>query len=234
MSADTLFNLASEIFRSWSRWMTNDQRYGIVIYRVLSWLSKEHDENQEGADMKQPTRGSYEGRLRTPIAVHAMLIAVMLLLSACKGSSSEPTPQPNAQPTSAVVKLSTVGTLPAGKKIGTIDVSLNLAPGVTLKTGTNPIEPDTAVVTASGAAAGSLLAANYTAPTSTQPGRLRIAVISMSGFASGEFATVNGDIAAGNNPKASDFRLINFTATDNETPSSPLTGLTAGLSVDIL
>jgi hypothetical protein len=127
-----------------------------------------------------------------------------------------------------------VGTLPAGKKIGTIDVSLNLAPGVTLKTGTNPIEPDTAVVTASGAAAGSLLAANYSAPTSTQPGRLRIAVISVSGFAQGEFATVNGDIAAGHNPKASDFSFINFTVTDNETNTSPIPGLTAGLSVDIL
>ena len=85
--------------------------------------------------MKSPAIGSFEGRRRTPFAVHAMLIAVLLLFSACKGSSSETTPQPNAQPTTAVVKLSTVGTLPAGKKIGTIDVTLTLAPGVTLKTG---------------------------------------------------------------------------------------------------
>lgn len=165
---------------------------------------------------------------------YAFLMAVLLYLPACKGSSSDTTPQPPPQPTSAVVKLSTVGTLPAGKKIGTIDLSLILAPGVTLKTGANPIEPDTGVVTTSGAAAAaanSLIVANYTAPTSTQTGRVRIEIASL-GFDTGEFATINGDIAVGYNPTASDFSIANLAVTDNETNASPLAGLTAGISVE--
>jgi hypothetical protein len=182
--------------------------------------------------MKSPMMGSFEGRRRTPLAAHAVLIAVLLLFSACKGSSSEFTPQPNAQPTTVVVKLSTAGTLPAGKKIGGIDVTLNLAPGVTLKSTVNAPEPDAGVVTTSGVAANnSLIAANFTAPTSTLPGKVRINVISASGFGTGEFATVNGDIAAGNNPKAADFSATAFSIVDTET--NTLSGLTPGLSVDI-
>jgi hypothetical protein len=182
--------------------------------------------------MESPTMGSFAGRRRSPLAAHAMLIAVLLLFSACKGSSSETTPQPIAQPTTAVVKLSTVGTLPAGKKIGTIDVTLILAPGVTLKS-TNSPEPDAGVVMASGVAVNSLIAANYTAPTSTLPGKVRLALVNVSGFGTGEFATVNGDIAAGKNPKAADFSVADFSVTDSETTSSPISGLTTGLSVDI-
>ena len=182
--------------------------------------------------MKSPARGLFEGRRRAQFTVHATLIAVLLLFSACKGSSSDTTPQPNAQPTTAAVKLSTVGTLPAGKKIGTIEITLTLAPGVTLKTGADPKEPDNGVVTASGSAINSLLAANYTAPTSTQQGKVRIAVASL-GFGTGEFATVNGDIAAGNIPKAADFSVSGFAVTDSENTSSPISGLTPGLSVDI-
>jgi hypothetical protein len=182
--------------------------------------------------MKSPTMGSFEGRHRTPLAVQAMLVAVLLLFSACKGSSSETTPQSNAQLTSAVVKLSTVGTLPAGKRIGAIAVTLTLAPGVTLKSTTNPPKPDDGVVTASGAAANnSLIAANYTAPTSTLPGNVRIGLINVTGFDTGEFITVNGDIAAGNNPGAADFSATFITVADTDT--NPLTGLNAGIAVDI-
>jgi hypothetical protein len=166
--------------------------------------------------------------LRAPVAMRAILIAIVLLLSACKGSSSETTPQP----TLAVVKLSTTGTLPTGKKIGAIDVTLTLAPGVTLKSTTNPPRPDDGVVTASGVAANnSFTEANYTAPTSTLPGKVQIGLINVTGFDTGEFVTVNGDIAAGNNPRAADFSATINTIAD--TDSNPLTGLAAGLAVDI-
>jgi hypothetical protein len=173
--------------------------------------------------MKQPS---------TPVSLPAILMALILLFSACKGSSSE-TPQPSTQPTSAVVKLSAVGTLPTGTKIGAIDLVLTLAPGVTLKSTTNPPATDDGVVTASGVAINSLIVGNYSAPTTTLPGKVRIGIVSASGFATGEFATVNGDIAAGISPKASDFSVPNFTVTDNEPTVGSLTGLTAGLSVDI-
>jgi hypothetical protein len=160
------------------------------------------------------------------VSVHALLLAVLFMLPACKGSS------PETQPTSAVVKLSTAGAIPGGRKIGAIDVVLTLAPGVTLKSTTNPPQPDAGVVTASGAATNSLLAANYTAPTGTLPGKVRIVLISAFGFSAGEFAAVNGDIAAGYNPRAADFSVTDFAVTDSETSPSPLTGLTPGLSVD--
>jgi hypothetical protein len=182
--------------------------------------------------MKSSARGSSKGRRLTPTAVHAVLIVALFVLCGCKGSSSSTTPQPNAQPTLAVVKLSTAGALPAGKKIGAIDVTLTLAPGVTLKSSANPPQTDPGVVSASGAAAGgSLLVANYTAPTSTLPGKVKIGLINSSGFSTGEFVTVNGDIAAGNNIRASDFSAAFTTITDTDT--NPLTGLTAGITVDI-
>jgi hypothetical protein len=161
-----------------------------------------------------------------------MFLTVMLFLSACKGSSSDTTPQSNAQPTLAVVKLSTVGTLPAGKKIGAIHVTLTLAPGVTLKSTTNPPIPDDGVVAASGvAASNSFIEANYTASTSTLPGSVQIGLINVSGFGTGEFVTVNGDIAAGNNPRAADFSSTFTTITD--TDANLLTGLTAGIALEI-
>ncbi len=166
----------------------------------------------------------------TPVSVRAILLVLMLILSACKGSSSETTP-PSTQPTSAVVKLSSVGTLPTGTKIGTIDVTLTLAPGVTLKSTTNPPETDSGVVTASGVATGSLIDANYSAPTSTLPGKVRIALVSL-GFSTGEFATVNGDIATNSNPTAADFSVSNFSVND-ETTASPISGLTPAVAVDI-
>lgn len=183
--------------------------------------------------MKSTTRGSFEGRRRsTPLAAPAVLITVLLLFSACKGSSSETTPQPNAQPTSAVVKLSTAGTLPAGKKIGAIHVTLTFAPGVTLKSTSNPRIPDDGVVTASGVAAiNSFIEANYTAPTSTLPGNVQIGLINISGFGPGEFVTVSGDITAGNNPGAANFSATIITIAD--TDANPLAGLTAGIAVDI-
>jgi hypothetical protein len=160
------------------------------------------------------------------VSVYASLIAVLLFLPACKGSSSE------TQPTAAVVKLSIAGTLPVGKKIGAIDVTLTLAPGVTLKSTANPPRPDDGVVTASGVAANnSLVEANYTTPTSTLPGKVQIGLINVTGFDTGEFVTVNGDIAAGNNPRAADFSATITTIADTDT--NPLTGLTAGLAVDI-
>lgn len=167
----------------------------------------------------------------TRMSGYAFLMAVLLYLPACKGSSSDTTPQPPSQPTSAVVKLSTEGTLPAGKKIGAINVTLTLAPGVTLKSTANPPEPDTGVVTASGVAAiNSFIAANYTAPTSTLPGQVNVGLINTGGFNTGEFITVNGDIAAGHNPGAADFSATINTIADTDT--NPLAGLTAGISVE--
>lgn len=162
----------------------------------------------------------------TRISVYAFLIAGVLFLPACKGSSSE------TQPTSSVVKLSTAGTLPAGRKIGAIDVTLTLAPGVTLKSTANPPRPDAGVVTASGVAANnSFVEANYTAPTSTRTGKVQIGLINVSGFDTGEFVTVNGDIAAGTNIRAADFGATINTIADADT--NPLTGLTVGIAVDI-
>lgn len=153
-------------------------------------------------------------------------------IKATSGSISGTTGLTVHLPTSAVVKLSTAGTLPTGKKIGAIDVTLTLASGVTLKSTLTPTEPDPGVVTASGvAASNSLIAAHYTAPTSTLPGKLQIGVINVGGFGTGEFVTINGDIAAGLTPRATDFSVTLNSVADTDT--NPLAGLTAGIAVDL-
>jgi hypothetical protein len=177
---------------------------------------------------------------KTTAMATVMFVAALLLFSACKGSSTEPASQtntqpsvqPSVQPTSVVVKLSTVGTLSTGKKIGAIDVTLALAPGVTLKSTENPPATDSGVVAASGvAAANSLVAANYTAATSTLPGTVHIGLINVNGFATGEFATVNGDIAAGSAPGVSDFSVTALTVDDID--GAPLAGMTAGIAAEL-
>lgn len=98
-----------------------------------------------------------------------------------------------AQPTVAIVRIGTVGTLPAGASIGGVSAVVRASPAA----GLSLAEPD---VTASGAGAGALLAANVANPSADV-----IALVSATGFPAGEFATVTFRVAQGTFPSPGDF-----------------------------
>jgi hypothetical protein len=66
-----------------------------------------------------------------------MLVATFAFIS-CGGGGGGTTPTPTTQPTSAVVKLSTQGTLTVGTLIGGIDIKVDFPSGVTAQSTTNP------------------------------------------------------------------------------------------------
>ncbi len=158
-------------------------------------------------------------------SMHLMIIlfGVMTLLSACGGGGGGGGTPPAAV-TKASLKLITSGT---GTIYG-IDVTVNLAPGVTVKS-TTPPQVDTDVVAPSGAAAADTIAtAVYTAATGTLPGKVRILVANANGFTIGEFCSMNGDIASGHSPKSEDFSLESFSASDAD--GNVINGLTPGFT----
>jgi len=158
-----------------------------------------------------------------------IVYSAMALISGCGGGGSGSSPP--AQPTTAVVKLSTSGTLASGTLIGGIDITLVLPAGVTVKS-TTPPQTDAGVVIPSGVAGGSLSPIDvYSAATSTLPGNVRVVLLSVAGFGTGEFATVNCDIAAGNFPTASGFSLVNFSVISATGPD--ISGLTPAFTADI-
>lgn len=149
-----------------------------------------------------------------------LLLTVMTLLVACGGGGGGSTAATPVQPTTATIKISTQGTYPVGALIGGIDVILSLPAGVTVKATPDPINSsvlvtNAGVVVKSGVATtNSTVLATYGAATNLVSGATHIKIANPTGFSTGEFVTVNCDIAANNNPKATDFSLSNFAVVD--------------------
>lgn len=160
---------------------------------------------------------------RLSLFILLMLISTFAILSACGGGGGGGGAGVTAQqPTTAVIKLSTAvnGTMPANTIITGYDVLITLPAGVTVKSTTAPPQTNNGVVTATGAAAGSNIAAVYSAATSTVSGTVRVLILANpnnSGFSAGEFATVNCDIAAGHFPGTADFPKPTFAASGYDT-----------------
>jgi hypothetical protein len=152
------------------------------------------------------------------------LAAAMITLVGCGGGGggggTTPVPAPPAQPTKAIVKLATSGTLPAGKSISGIDVTLTYATNKGLSIGASD-------VVISGVGSGSLLV-----PNTTTAGQVRLGMISATGIQTGEFATLTFNIASGNSPVAGDFAIAaGASIIDNSSPSAlPLSGISATIA----
>jgi len=158
------------------------------------------------------------------------LIAAALVVSSCGGggNSAASGGTTSTQPTTAIVKLATTGTLPPNTQIGAIDVTFHLPAGVTVKSTSNPPETDADVVTASGvAASNSLLVATYTASSGTA----RIMLANSNGVGTGEFATVNCDIAPDIHPTQTDFIVSDMIIKDIN--GSTISGMTASFAATI-
>jgi hypothetical protein len=122
-----------------------------------------------------------------------------------------------AQPTSAVVRLATQGTLPAGTLIGGVQVTLTYATDKGLSIAANGVVP-------SGAGAGSLLVANTNAP-----GQVIVALVNAAGIGTGELATATFAVAPPNVPVAADFAIAPG-ATVIDLTGAPIPGVTVAIA----
>lgn len=156
-----------------------------------------------------------------------VLVAALGLLPGCGGGSGgSAAAAPGAGPT-ITLNPSVQGALAPGTRIGSLDLTLSLPAGVTVKADRNGQVLDSAVQPA-GAAAGALAVAAYTPADATHPGRLRILLIQAGGFTTGAFANIRCDLAGVPAPAAGDFGLSGLAATDVD--SVPIAGLTPALT----
>ncbi|MBJ6725981.1 hypothetical protein [Geomesophilobacter sediminis] len=138
-----------------------------------------------------------------------------------------------AQPTAAVLKLSTSGTLPSGTALSGIHVEVDLPSGVTVNTD-NSGGVASGVVTPSGVASQcSIAAETFTPASGGTPAKLSFFVLSSApGFGAGEFATVNCKITTGT-PKATDFSLPEAEFNPADLSNQPVAALTPSFTADI-
>lgn len=142
-------------------------------------------------------------KTRNLIASLMTLAGVALSLAGCGGGGgSTGATTPPAQPTVAVVKLATTGTLPTGVTIGGIQADVTFpTTGVTIATSD---------VAAAGAAASGVGTSNTTFqfPNLSVPGTVSIGLLNANGFQTGEFATLTFHLTAGAAlPTASNFAI---------------------------
>jgi hypothetical protein len=105
-----------------------------------------------------------------------------------------------AQPTKAIVKVSTSGTLGSGILIGAIDTTVSYSTGSGLS------------ITAANVAASGVSNIGPTTNANTA-GQVRFALTTTSGLGLGEFVTLTFDIAAGKFPTTQDFSIAALPAT---------------------
>ena len=162
---------------------------------------------------------------RRMLAGLAVLSAMVLTICGCAGVGKGVP----AQPSVAVLTLSTQGSLAPGSSIGGVDVTVNLPTGVTAKADRTSATME-GVVVASGGAQGAPSAAKFTPAEGTAPARVRLVLVKPAGFGTGEFATLNLDIS-GAPPRPPDFSTSGLSVSDVN--GTAITGLTAALSLQL-
>lgn len=158
-----------------------------------------------------------------------VFMAIISFLTACGGGGGGSAPP---QPTAAVMKLSAAGTLPTGKAVAGLGVTIDLPAGVTVKTVSGGAV-DSSVVTGSGLLAGSngtMGPVTYTPAAGSAKAKLdfTIASTASAGVGVGEYATITF-ILNNTSPTAADFSITSFTPVDLSFTN--LTTLTAAKTV---
>jgi len=123
-----------------------------------------------------------------------------------------------SQPTRAIVKVLTTGTLPANTLIGGVGASVLYSTGKGLSILASNIS-------ASGGGAGSTLVPNV-----NTLGQVVLGLINVSGIPAGEFATLNFAIAAGNFPTAADFSISGSGVSIIDTTTLNIPGMGAAIA----
>ena len=175
--------------------------------------------------------------MKFSLAAGVVLVSVFpLFMGGCVagnkgGTAGTPTEVTTMLPRDAVATgnftavISVEGSLPAGARIGGVDVTLNLPPGVSVKTEKEgQILPG--VVTLSGGATGSLSVVRFTPARDNVSAQLRLAAIKTEGFDAGQFAVVSFEVT-GAAPKADDFSTSSLLVIDEK--AKPLSGFRAVL-----
>jgi hypothetical protein len=162
-----------------------------------------------------------------PSMVALFCLLALLILGGCGGGgSSDTTPPSQATPaaTKAIVKLSSVGTLPTGTQLKGVAVTVKLPAGLSVAT-----DASGAVVT--GAVTTSGVAAQWNPVATYAPATHTLQVIIAGNFGVGEFATITCDIASGSAvPTKTDLVVTGFLADSTE---SQATGLTTDFTLDL-
>ena len=150
--------------------------------------------------------------------VALLIMMIFPVIAGCGGGGGTPAP------TAATLKISaTPGSLPAGKAVSGIAVTIELPAGVTVKTTTsNVVDPTVVVPSGVWALAGTSTPATaalgpvvYTPAVGATKAKLDFTIAStvLAGVGEGEYVTVNF-LLAGVSPAASDFNLLSFQAFD--------------------
>ena len=162
-----------------------------------------------------------------------MMAAIALLTFALYGcGSGDSGGTAGTAPRSAVLKLSSAGTLTAGTSLAGINMKVQLPAGVTVSIDSSNAV-NAGVVTASGVAAvSSVTIVGYTPASGAVAATLEFLITSnvAGGFGVGEFATVNCVIATGHVPTVGDFILPAADFKPADLLIQPVTGLTATLT----
>lgn len=176
---------------------------------------------------------------------YILLLCSVILIHGCGGggggnpASNNPAQK---QPTTAVVKLYTQGSLPQGTAMSGIVITVNLPAGVTVNLPAGATVTTDAsggvgseVIIGSGETASKavVIISDFTPATGTSPGALSIFLTSTeaAGFGVGEFATVNCGISGGSYPKATDIFTSDFRAFDLRAVA--IAGLSPTFTADI-
>ncbi|GFO68814.1 hypothetical protein GMLC_23930 [Geomonas limicola] len=124
------------------------------------------------------------------------------------------------QPTKAIVKVRSTGTLPQGTLIGGIGATVTYASGKGLSIGSSSAE-----IAVSGAGLGSTMIPNV-----NTPGQVTLGLLNVSGIGAGEFATLNFTIAAGNFPTIADFGISGSGLSIIDTGTNSIPGMGVGIA----
>ena len=170
-------------------------------------------------------------------ACTVILLGALTVLSAC-GANPATSGNPASGSSQANIKISTQGSLASGTKIGGINVTLNLPPGVTVKASPDSAKPTVLVVNAgvvipSGvdSTANVLTTAIYTPASGGEPGSVALTVVNANGFGIGEFVTITCDLAADIQPAASDFNVTGPGIAIRDLNGASISGINAALSM---
>jgi hypothetical protein len=164
-----------------------------------------------------------------------LVMAMMPMIAGCGGGGDSALPL--LMPTAATVKVSSQGTMPAGKAVSGIAVTIELPTGATAKN-TGGVVDATVVVgsslmaTTGATPVGSMGPVYYTPATATAKAKLDFTIASTvaAGVAVGEYATITL-ILSGVNPAVTDFTVTSFKAYDMN--FAEITALTSKLALTV-
>jgi hypothetical protein len=159
----------------------------------------------------------------------AFVLLAIAILTVCGCATTEKTvsKQPASAPSTVAVTVALQGAVPPEVSINTVDLTLNLPPGVTAKAAPSGLTAD-GVVVPSGVAQGALSAARFIPAVGTQQAQIRVVLVRVAGFGPGEIATFHLDLN-GHVLQPGEFSIAGLRVTDAH--GATISGLNATLGL---